>query len=723
MPYSYAPASGPALHRGAACLECRRRKLKCDGVRPVCGCCQRGGRAQRCHFDPPEGRVFALQERIRELEDSIRAIESQPRRSRRSSPNSHVYSSTSPPTPEQVWLPSQLIALHQMPASVDWSSMGLDSPTLSYDGQSLPHSHISPASVIGAVVARPNILYDPSHSTGPFKQGRSGQDWLFNAPLGSLATVDTDPLTAFAHLARMPLTNSFDPATLSLLSSPLHDYLIASFMARRREYSFYVDEPRFLTSFALPPDHPSAVHPALRNAVYLLACRALNAQTPALAQYEPSFVDKVRQGIADALETAHQDNSGLFTGVILASTLLARYLLIMGRIREAYHQTASVARFAVSCGLHQLSSIDLRPQSPGSRAPPLLPPPTDYLSLGERIHAFWAIHGLDRTLVAVSGLPSAFGDDGSAHVDGCERITTLWPRPLGDYQSPERLVQMGHTSMPEYFSNISHNGMSNGRAAERSVHTIAAQATELHHRAHQLLHHAASETSTRLFALDRLALEFLRDLPPLDHFDDNDALHAGYNPCLVKAVALVYVAQIKLALAQQGRVAYGDQAVLEIATRVVDLLGRAHTAAGLDILVGICCAFTLGFLKRTARRGELIEQLERSLVLLRTSHVVLGHAAKPVASSVPQHVVSVAPAEKVDRTSSTDLGACLQLTTAHSSVRRLCKYKTSRTYFYLLHPPGVVTILGPGGAKRASSDGLRRAHPTKTSFRLLVHAE
>lgn len=34
--------------------------------------------------------------------------------------------------------------------------------------------------------------------------------------------------------------------------------------------------------------------------------------------------------------------------------------------------------------------------------------------------------------------------------------------------------------------------MSNGRAAERSVHTIAAQATELHHRAHQLLHHAGT---------------------------------------------------------------------------------------------------------------------------------------------------------------------------------------------------------------------------------------
>ena len=57
-------------------------------------------------------------------------------------------------------------------------------------------------------------------------------------------------------------------------------------------------------------------------------------------------MDKIRQGIADALEAAHRgDNTHLFTGVILASTLLARYLLIMGRIREAYHQIASVARF------------------------------------------------------------------------------------------------------------------------------------------------------------------------------------------------------------------------------------------------------------------------------------------------------------------------------------------------------------------------------------------
>ncbi|KAG8738924.1 hypothetical protein FRC10_006393 [Ceratobasidium sp. 414] len=499
------------------------------------------------------------------------------------------------------------------------------------------------------------LVYAPPATTGPFRQGRSGEEWLFNAPLGSLAgPVDTDPLTAFAHLALMPLTTMLDSSSVALLSSPMHDFLqvcfiserfhlaypanlpirIASFMARRREYGLQVDEERFLTSFALPPDHPAAVHPALRNAVYLLSCRSLNGQTPALAQYEPSFVDKVRQGIADALEAAHRgDNTHLFTGVILASTLLARYLLIMGRIREAYHQIASVARFAVSCGLHQLSSLNLGPHSPGSRAPPLLPPPTDYMALGERIHAFWAIFALDRTIVAVAGLPSAFGDDGSDHVDACERIKTQWPRPLQDYRSPDLLAQTGPSgSLADYFSGGSPRGSPNLRPVDLNVCTLAMRALEIHHRAHEVLRHPGSGTSTRLPQLSRSVVRFLREAPGVDSFDD-DSVRGGSNPTLVLAYSLMFTAQIKLVLAQHGRAAYapatGDEA-MNAAAQLVGVLRLAHSVAGLDPMVGICGAFTLGFLKRTghcARTDELIEQLERSMAALRKSHVVLGECS------------------------------------------------------------------------------------------------
>ncbi|KAF7294597.1 hypothetical protein MIND_00996300 [Mycena indigotica] len=42
-----APSS---LAKGQACLDCRRRKIKCDGVRPICGPCYRAQRYEDCEF-------------------------------------------------------------------------------------------------------------------------------------------------------------------------------------------------------------------------------------------------------------------------------------------------------------------------------------------------------------------------------------------------------------------------------------------------------------------------------------------------------------------------------------------------------------------------------------------------------------------------------------------------------------------------------------------------
>lgn len=656
MSYSYAPAA-PVLHRGAACLECRRRKLKCDGVRPVCGCCERGRRPGQCDFDPPEGRAYRLQQRIRELEETIHAIESQSRRRRARTGSSSPGSSAPPsaPTGAMTFVPSssllsygaeyaqpqpQLIAPHQLPASVDWFA-----PSMELDPSGLHASYNA---------------YAPT--TGPFRQGRSGTEWLFNdAVQGFTGPVDTDPFTAIAHLAIMPVSTLLDPVSVSLLSSPMHDYLIASFMARRREYGLQVDEERFLTSFALPPDHPSAVHPALRNAVYLLACRSLTSLTPALAQYEPSFVDKVRQGIADALESAQRDNSHLFSGVILASTLLARYLLNMGRVREAYHQTASVVRFAVSCGLHQLTH-NLSPHSPSSRAPPILPPPADYVALWERIHAFWAIFTLDRTVVSVTGLPSAFGDDGADGVDACERIWTVWPRAVGEYTSAGDVAHSTRGGFAGYFSGGSPRG-SPVHVSSPSVCTLVVQALEVHHRACEALHRAGSGTSTRLTSLIRASARLVRAVPTLDRFDPDDAPltpshspninsnsnsnspgnsgggNGNVNPGLVMVLVLAYTAQMKAALVQFGRGAYGDGEARKAARALVGVMKvarRAGVVGGLDPMVGICVSFTLGFLKRASSLGhsqpagqggdELIKELERNLVPLRATHIVLGNA-------------------------------------------------------------------------------------------------
>ncbi|KAJ7480860.1 hypothetical protein FB451DRAFT_1556350 [Mycena latifolia] len=63
------------LRRGKACLNCRHLKIKCDGVRPVCGQCKRVPKDDPCEFTDSMSRtqelehtVYRLQSRIDELQ-------------------------------------------------------------------------------------------------------------------------------------------------------------------------------------------------------------------------------------------------------------------------------------------------------------------------------------------------------------------------------------------------------------------------------------------------------------------------------------------------------------------------------------------------------------------------------------------------------------------------------------------------------------------------------
>lgn len=62
------------------CLACRRRKTKCDGVKPVCQRCARLG--GECVYDPPERtpQTVRLQTRLRKLENELRSLSQRPSR-------------------------------------------------------------------------------------------------------------------------------------------------------------------------------------------------------------------------------------------------------------------------------------------------------------------------------------------------------------------------------------------------------------------------------------------------------------------------------------------------------------------------------------------------------------------------------------------------------------------------------------------------------------------
>ncbi|KAI0028439.1 hypothetical protein K488DRAFT_89733 [Vararia minispora EC-137] len=77
---------GPSsLQRGKACLNCRRRKMKCDGARPACGPCVHSVFADDCEYADAHGRsrtqmleetIVRLEERIEELENPDNAAAS-----------------------------------------------------------------------------------------------------------------------------------------------------------------------------------------------------------------------------------------------------------------------------------------------------------------------------------------------------------------------------------------------------------------------------------------------------------------------------------------------------------------------------------------------------------------------------------------------------------------------------------------------------------------------
>ncbi|KAJ7726372.1 hypothetical protein B0H16DRAFT_268000 [Mycena metata] len=70
-------AEPPSLQRNQACASCRRRRIKCDARRPICGPCETSSRADDCEYLDNQSRSKAdiLEEDISRLEDRIYELE------------------------------------------------------------------------------------------------------------------------------------------------------------------------------------------------------------------------------------------------------------------------------------------------------------------------------------------------------------------------------------------------------------------------------------------------------------------------------------------------------------------------------------------------------------------------------------------------------------------------------------------------------------------------
>ncbi|KAJ7611661.1 hypothetical protein FB45DRAFT_313702 [Roridomyces roridus] len=404
MPTRKVTAATP-LQRGSACLSCRKRKLKCDGTRPICTQCIKMNRDDECEYDDKKqkSRTQKLKEKLSVLEQRLRELESE---SAAASPSGSDASSLGLPltqhsSPELTALPASVYdttpAAYRSAAPVlpllDSELLGnLDGLFENYawsNSSSSSSLHGGPSGY-----GTPNMdAEDPEQTVHPF---------LEMSPFSNLATSPDFPY--------MPRWNPQDP-----LPYENRKILLDIFLAHRHQCWFDGQVDRFSLSAAHA--YGSEPHPALMNAIYLLACHF--ARSPYCSEIEPVFFTRALHEITVAL-----DNSDRLVDVVQASCLLAVYLYINCRALEGYCQSFSAARLAVGLGLHQIRPGDDPQLAFGESSTPVpIPPARDDAEVADRISAFWQVFMVDRCWSVASGLPVALPDGDCPQV----RIKTPWP--------------------------------------------------------------------------------------------------------------------------------------------------------------------------------------------------------------------------------------------------------------------------------------------------------
>ncbi|KAJ3923204.1 hypothetical protein F5877DRAFT_74520 [Lentinula edodes] len=406
MPTKKSSSGHTPLQRGLACLSCRKRKLKCDGQKPVCTPCIKMKRADECEYEDrrQKSRTQKLKEKLAMLEDRIKELEGTEQTTSGDASSSH---SGSPDT-------FDLSGTNTLD-DVDQNQISLNNAWPATSAE--PSSNSSSSSLLSA-------------SGSPFASAM-GMVWGDTSGGGEQA-FEISPFTGMSS-SMFPDMPHWDPTTP--LPFENKKILLELFIAHRHQCWFFSDTTRLdiLSNGESIVGVPEP-HPALMNALYLLACHF--SRSPYFSELESTFLTRALREITVAL-----DNQDRLVDVVQASSLLAIYFYANSRILEGYCHSFSAARLAVGLGLHQIQFTDLARPSSSSSAERSSPtgvmnltatgspssiassPPKDHSELRERISTFWQVFMVDRCWSVANGLPVALPD--GEHHQG--RIKTPWP--------------------------------------------------------------------------------------------------------------------------------------------------------------------------------------------------------------------------------------------------------------------------------------------------------
>ncbi|KJZ79124.1 hypothetical protein HIM_01275 [Hirsutella minnesotensis 3608] len=328
-----------------ACMICRKRKLKCDGIRPSCSTCSRLGHScaydeQRRKSGPKRGYVKALEERLKQVETLLKTQDPAP-------------SSTSP--------------VQQPP------------------GVSMAGNSASNMGVANAPMASDQELdgHWPQHfGNGESPQAAAMDDFNFNTnmnmPMSDVGGNFTWEMVGLGLEEPLPPQETIDE---------LHQV----YFEKVHPSMPMIHRFRYLAAMNLAPNQRPPV--CLRYAMWTMACSIADKY----ADLKDLFYQRARKYVEADYVKGYGEHM-ISVAHCQTHILLACYEMKMMYFPRAWVNTGSAVRLCQMIGLHRLdgSGLDVKQ---------CLQPPKDWTEREERRRTFWMAFCEDRYASIGTGWP------------------------------------------------------------------------------------------------------------------------------------------------------------------------------------------------------------------------------------------------------------------------------------------------------------------------------
>ncbi|KAM0786648.1 hypothetical protein ACM66B_002097 [Microbotryomycetes sp. NB124-2] len=421
---SHGAGHAPSLTRGMACITCRNRKVKCDGVKPACGSCSRSAIAHgedptklECNYGEDDkkrrrgaggqAKVKELQSRIEELEGLL--AQKQAHATGTSAPLSQLATSLSASVPATQFASSASMSETLVNTNLD---MLLQASGQNAEPVASNSFMATPASSI-----RPTIEF-------PYAQAA---DLPKTNVFGS--TFDATPASLADSSERSFLEILYPGWPRDLPSPDLVTRLINVYFSRTHATSGMINGQKFLADMALPPTNSGFPHPCLIHAMLATATRMVSADFFGFEQRywgsEATPADYHAKRARAHVEEAIAGGKRLFQ-VLQATIMLCMYSYSTARFVEVWLGCGLATRIATPLGVNHLKPAS---ESSGGflsamRKPNLLPPTDDQEELHSRAVTFWLAFMADRFSSASTGWATSLDETD---------ISTILPSSTGVY--------------------------------------------------------------------------------------------------------------------------------------------------------------------------------------------------------------------------------------------------------------------------------------------------